>query len=300
MGMALPNLFIVGAGKAGTFSLYEWLRAHPDIYMSKEKEPTYFGLDLEFRVSRLLFEDYCEMFDDGSDKRYRGEASVRYLMSKTAAQEIHSVAPDSKIIIVLRNPVDVMHARWSQNVYMGVEPISDFALALNTEQERKQGMKIPLSCPVVSDLYYSDWVRYTDQVKRYYDVFGRGNVFVGLFDDLKSEPMIFYKSILEFLKLDMVHIPDFNPVNSNRRVRSSYLHSVLTGGGGALVKSIFRVFVPRKIRPSIKNIICKANVTKAVRKQIDKKLEARINKQVVSDLIALERLIDRDLSKWGR
>ena len=43
---ALPNFFIVGAGKAGTTSLYSYLRQHPQIYMSPVKEPCYFASEI--------------------------------------------------------------------------------------------------------------------------------------------------------------------------------------------------------------------------------------------------------------
>jgi len=61
-----PNLLIVGAGKAGTYSLYEYLKSHPQVYMAPTKEPNFFGgerlcmLDiakiymLEWRILRTL------------------------------------------------------------------------------------------------------------------------------------------------------------------------------------------------------------------------------------------------------
>src|SRR5580704_15589096 len=43
----LPNFFLVGAAKAGTTSLYHYLRSHPQIYVSPIKEPCFFATDIE-------------------------------------------------------------------------------------------------------------------------------------------------------------------------------------------------------------------------------------------------------------
>ena len=44
--MNKPDFFIVGALKCGTTSLYEYLRQHPEVFMSRIKEPHFFGRDL--------------------------------------------------------------------------------------------------------------------------------------------------------------------------------------------------------------------------------------------------------------
>ena len=41
-----PDLFIIGAPKSGTTSLFAYLSGHPDVYMSPMKEPLYFAPDV--------------------------------------------------------------------------------------------------------------------------------------------------------------------------------------------------------------------------------------------------------------
>src|SRR5712692_9536979 len=134
---ALPNFFIVGTGKAGTTSLYHYLRQHPEIYMSKVKEPCYFASEIRAeklspvylrhiqRQSRRLrnifhdgkplrpegwivseWEDYLRLFQSATNEVAIGEATVSYLWSKTAAVNIYSRLPESKIIIWLRDPAE--------------------------------------------------------------------------------------------------------------------------------------------------------------------------------------------------
>src|SRR5262245_27750477 len=82
-----PNLFIIGAMKAGTSSLHEYLHQHPEIFMSRFKEPQYFAP----HTTRLGFkwgqgnpcpepgiDWYRRLFRDAGDVKYAGESSTSY------------------------------------------------------------------------------------------------------------------------------------------------------------------------------------------------------------------------------
>ena len=104
-----PNLFIIGAMKAGTSSLHEYLHQHPEIYMSRFKEPQYFAP----HVTREGFawgqghqhpepgvDWYLRLFKDAGDVRYAGESSVSYTAHPhfpDCARRIHEFNPDSRL-----------------------------------------------------------------------------------------------------------------------------------------------------------------------------------------------------------
>ena len=139
-----PDFFIVGAPKSGTTALYEYLRQHPQVFMSDPKEPNYFGADVERRrTPRISLDEYLGYFAGAGDAKRAGEASVRYLHSRTAAQEIAEFAPQGQAIIMLRDPVEMMHAMHGELVYIGAEDIPDFADALAAEDDRRVGRRIP-------------------------------------------------------------------------------------------------------------------------------------------------------------
>src|SRR6266511_5324655 len=119
----------------------DYLNQHPDIFMGK-KELHYFGKDLKTKL-KLSESEYLENFEGASDKKIIGEASVWYLSSKTAAEEIKKFAGDAKILIMLRNPVDVIHSMHSQHLYDGNEDILDFEAALSLDEKRKSGDNLP-------------------------------------------------------------------------------------------------------------------------------------------------------------
>ena len=179
-----PNFFIVGAAKSGTTALYEYLKKHPNIFMPK-KELYYFGKDFTFREAHTPLEYYMSFFEAiPPNAKQIGEASVWYLYSKTAAVEIKEFQPKAKIIIMLREPTEMLYSLHSQQLYSGNEDIEGFEMALQAEFARKKGQQLPpyIGCPYEA-LHYSEVPRYYEQVKRYIDVFGKENVHIILFND---------------------------------------------------------------------------------------------------------------------
>jgi len=74
-----PNFFIVGVAKAGTTSLSEWLKQHPQIYIPAIKEPRYFASDLVDPIVRNVVrskKDYLSLFAKARNYKARGEAST--------------------------------------------------------------------------------------------------------------------------------------------------------------------------------------------------------------------------------
>src|SRR6185312_16840962 len=100
-----PNFFIIGAPKCGTTALSEYLRRHPNIGFSEQKEPHYFNDDFSSRHIYSL-DEYMKCFASNSaDKVAIGEASVFYLSSRSAVRNILQHMPDAKFIVMLRDPV---------------------------------------------------------------------------------------------------------------------------------------------------------------------------------------------------
>jgi len=154
--MIKPNLFIVGAPKCGTTFLYHYLKKHPDIYFPEFKEPHFFGSDLIRRNGAydLSLNQYYDLFK--SDKKIIGEASTFYIFSKNAAKEIYNFNSEAKIIIMLRDLVDLVYSLHSQFVFSGDEVIEDFKEALDLEKNRLNGMNIPNQTTVVNKLFYTN------------------------------------------------------------------------------------------------------------------------------------------------
>src|SRR5260370_5319469 len=197
-----PDFFIVGAPKCGTSAMVQYLAARPDIFMAR-KETHVFGQDLRFgpRFYRRDHEAYLAEFDawDGEDRV--GEASVWYLFSTSAAAEIKAFNPEASIIIMLREPAEMLHSLYRQFLYGGNEHLSSFAEALAAEDDRQAGRRISRQTYLAQALAYRQIARYTEQVRRYFDVFGRERVHIIVYDDFAADPAAAYRDTLEFLDL---------------------------------------------------------------------------------------------------
>ena len=220
--MKNPNLFIVGAPKSGTTFLYHYLKQHPDIYFPDFKEPHFFGSDLIRRngAYNLSLDEYQDLFK--TDKKIIGEASTFYLFSQDAPEEIYNFNPKAKIIIMLRDLVDLVHSLHSQFVFSGDEVIEDFTQALELEDSRLSGNRIPIQTTVVNKLFYtSNILSLPRSIQSFIRYFGRENIkFIDL-DDIKKNPKKVYFETLEFLNIDSnLNIPDFKIINKNKTYKS--------------------------------------------------------------------------------
>ncbi len=136
----VPDFFIVGHHKSGTTALYEMLKRHPQIFMPDLKEPRFFAGDLPARLepptARRLpatLEEYLALFADARPDQRAGEASPSYLRSHAAAGAIARLAPDARIIAILREPASFVRSMHLQLVQSHVETERDLAKALAAE-----------------------------------------------------------------------------------------------------------------------------------------------------------------------
>jgi len=229
----IPDLFIIGAPKCGTTSLFEYLKGHPQVFMSAVKEPNYFARDLALDPSEQSLRfgrdeaRYLALFDGAGDARRAGEGSTRYLYSHDAPELIKAASPDARIVAMVRNPVDMAHSLFDHKVAAGTEDITDFAQALAAEDDRHAGRRIPPhSNPKLAT--YRDRARFGEQLARWFDVFGKDRVHVIVLDDMIADPAAQFRRLLEFLDVD----PDWRPAsfathNAAHGSRSRVLQAVL-------------------------------------------------------------------------
>ena len=140
--MNLPNLLIVGAAKSGTTSLHNYLKQHPDIFMSNHKEP-HFLINNEIGVNRIPkginnIQDYSNLFSNGVSQKYRGESSAMYLQfPEIAIKNIDRyLDEDVKIIIMLRNPIERAFSGYQHVKRYNLDEDLDFEDAIEISEQR--------------------------------------------------------------------------------------------------------------------------------------------------------------------
>ncbi|GAB4536633.1 MAG: sulfotransferase [Anaerolineae bacterium] len=294
-----PDFFIVGAPKCGTTSMNDYLRQHPEIFMPAQKELHFFGTDLNSPVYVREKDKYLAYFSEACDEKRVGEASVWYLYSRRAAKEIKDFCPSASIIIMLRNPVDMLYSLHSQFLYNGNEDIKDFEAALDAEEDRKRGLRIPKSALLVEGLFYRETAKYVHQVRRYLETFGSENVHIVIYDDFKNDTSKTYRDTLYFLGVDETFKPNFRVINPNKRVRSWALHSFLWRHPEIVVR-LGRALVPRPWYTRFLSAVKRWNLQYKPRPPMNPHLRRRLQLEFAPEVEMLSELLGRDLTYWCR
>lgn len=209
--MTLPNFFIVGASKAGTHSLYDWLRQHPEVFMPRVKAPRYFcnhGQD-DYRFRFRTQADYEALFEAVRDERAIGEATDVYMNYWSAAPRIHEAVPGARIIAILREPVQRAFSIYHMNLRVaGANEGRSFLEALAADIEIRR-------------LYH-------DGLAPFYAAFPREQILVLRFDDLRDDPAGVARRIFGFLGVDPDFAPEFTVSNPGGIPRRKWVHRMLT------------------------------------------------------------------------
>jgi hypothetical protein len=295
--MRKPDFFIVGAPKCGTTALQMYLAAHPDIFMPRRTEAHYFGTDIAAPFFVRDETEYLALFADAGTHRRVGDKAIWCLYSTRAAREIYAFNPTSAIIILLRNPVDMMHSLHNQRVYSGREDIRDFEAALSAEDDRRRGIRLPAYPYPIEGLFYRQLGKYTEQVRRYFEVFGREGVHVVVYDDLKANPATCYKEVCEFLRVDTKWKPEFRIINSSHRVRSRRVDKGLRFVAPRL-RPLARTLVPRPARQLFMKTVRRMNTTYAPRALMNPVVRQGLQEWFAPEIDALSALLGRDLTHW--
>lgn len=220
-----PNFFIIGAPKCGTTALSQYLGAHPNVFMSTPKEPNHFNTDFFIGNPTVIrpYERYMRLFDTaGPSHTAIGEASVWYLYSKKAILNIREYNPGARLILMLRNPVDMVHSLHSQFVYNQVEPETDFQKAWHLQEMRAEGHDLPK----VMEPHFYQYKRIGqlgEQVERLFQTYPREQILTILFDDFGPGTQQLYSKTLDFLELNNDGRTDFPRINPNKGFKYQWL-----------------------------------------------------------------------------
>lgn len=293
--MIMPNFLIIGAAKAGTTALYTYLKQHPQIYTTPQKETSFFafeGENLNFQgpgdneIAEHPITDlatYQQQFQGVNDEKAIGEACPVYLYHPQAAQRIRNYLPDIRLIAILRNPVDRAYTNFLHLVREGRESESDFISALQAEPQRIKDNWMWF-------WYYTKISCYAEQLQRYYRLFDRSQIEVYLYEDLQSDARGLLQNIFRFLEVDDRFEPDFTiRPNKSGIPKNKLLHRLLT------TKNPLKAAVKPLIPPVMRQKIQHQNLAQP---EISPEVRQELIKLFRDDILICQDLINRDLSNW--
>ncbi|WP_404363752.1 sulfotransferase family protein [Marinobacter sp.] len=297
--MKKPNAFIVGAPKCGTTAMHEYLSQHPDVYACKPKEPHYFIQGDFPKWWKITEEEYLSLFSSAKKEKILLDSSVWYLYSKNSLRKIYEFNQDAKIIIILRNPVEMVHACHGENYKNRQDDQKTIKDSWELIEDRKKGKYIPSTCRAEQLLYYDEVAGYKVQVECALQHFNRDQVHIILFDDFKSNPSKVFECALNFLDIKTFKEMDFSPVNKSKTIHSSIVGD-LTRGHPKLVFDVYR-FLKKKIGLNgigLMKKIRQINEHEKKRDPLPSELGIRIINNYREDIEYIEDLMGRDLSAW--
>lgn len=300
----IPNLFIVGAPKCGTSAFAEeYLNTHPGIFMSALKEPHFFNTDHpNHRITRE-WDDYLRLFSAARpEQRWRGEGSVWYLYSRAAIPSIHAINPQARLIVFLRNPVEMAQSLHAQLIHSTDENVFDFDKAWALQAARRHGHHLPRNCRTPEHLQYCDACSLGAQLQRVYEVFPCEQVKLVFLDDVMANVRQAYLDVLDFLGLPDDGRQDFPVVNANKQRRFFWLAERLKKPS-PLMNKVWRAgtrLLGRHEWLAHRMLVRLDELTTRVapRRHVSAATRLMLERAFADDIALLERLSGRDLSHW--
>ncbi|MFP3868986.1 MAG: sulfotransferase family protein [Desulfobacteraceae bacterium] len=288
--MKKPNFFLVGAAKSGTTSLAYYLSQHPDVYLSPVKEPCYFLQDIGIDD----FDEYLSLFRKAGRATAIGEASTGYLFNEASAQAILNSFPNSRIIIILRNPVSLAYSLWRYMSAHGTENLSFEEAISDLERERRRGRAFKESCAGWWCNYlYLERALYCNQVKMYLDTFPPQQVRIYIFEEFFDDVRQYCRDLFGFLGVDPGFKPQFRKLNEGGVPRSNFIRKLLT-----LKYPILRSLLPVTVRDRIRMFIKTMNITKGNSLPLAPETHFQLDSYFRDDITGLEKVMGRELTRW--
>ncbi len=191
----LPDFLIIGAMRSGTTSLYRYLGAHPEIYLTP-KELQFFTEHFERGQDW-----YCAQFAPAGTARVLGEATADYLARASAMTRIAATLPRARLIASLRNPVDRAWSHYGLVQARGREPRT-FAEALDEETAA-----LAAGGPDAPGVFYLSHGLYDVHLERCFRLFDRTQVAVTIFERMAADPEPVYRRLCSHLGVDPAFVP---------------------------------------------------------------------------------------------
>lgn len=301
-----PDFFLIGAPKAGTSALHRALQAHPQLFLSKVKEPKYYmcgdspppaykGPGDAHSNQEWIWqrERYLDLFAARPPGALAGESTPFYLYNRDARRRIAADRPDALLIAVLRDPVDRAYSNWMHLWMDGLEPESDILRAVAEEGRRLNRGWAPF-------WHYRGLGMYGRQVADLFDHFPREQVLLLRYRELVDDPAAVVAKVTEFLGVDPLEAADIPSDNSRPFVRDG----VRTRTLGTVIRLGAKAgqFAPPQVwRKASRPLITRLHTGgDSNRPALSVDQRAQLLEPFLPDIELLERVTGEDFSDWKR
>ena len=314
-----PNFFIIGFPKCGTTAMSHYLSGHPEVFVSPTKETGYYSSDIkgeEGIYTKKTLKEYLNFFRNVDLKKHKriGEATTNYVYSKIAIDRILKERPDSKFIVMIRNPVDACPSMFFQHQKITNKKIRNPWQDFNEAWTFLRKARLSGSC--LNDMLsyywnkYDELFKYSEYIRRLIDRVDRSNVCFILFDDFIEDNQKQFSKVCQFLEIDESVSINYTRVNDSYALKERPLLSSAFG----VIKRV-KHFLNRNfffidklassrsytyMRDTLISLCFSKDFSQSVLDK--KKVSLQIKKEILlnysEDIMYVEKLLGRDLSHW--
>ena len=277
-----PNFFIVGAGKAGTSSLWFYLNQIPQVFMSPHKEPHFFSptyLAPEKVHTFLNKNDYLNLFQDVRNEKAIGEASINYLLDPTSPKLIYEKVPHAKIIIIIRDPIERSYSNYF-DWFRGKIIKDSFHKTIHDITNGKAKKQL---LPVLYSSFYSKGI------KNYQDTFGNHQVKIIIFEEYIKNMKLHLNDIIKFLDID------YNIQVLEEEVQNPFFLPRSNIAGKIVFSKHLEKIVKKSLPESYRKKISEKFFVKKVKPMMDEQDRLFLKSYFRKDVLDVEKLLNRKL-----
>jgi hypothetical protein len=277
-----PNFFIAGAPRAGTTSLYEYLKDIDGIFMSPIKEPNYFSVSISDKI--LLQRpfrkqnEYLKLFKDVKNEKAIGEGSHSYFWDPQSAKLIQQTIPNAKIILLLRDPVERAFSHYLFTVSVGQET-KTFSEAIKEALNAKPDFSGAI---IEAGLY-------GQQLTRYLEYFKNEKIKIIFSEEFIKNTESTMKEILEFLEVDIPETLSFTKIHHEYSVTGNKF--IAASMRNRMIRHVAKNLLPRESARKIKESFDK----KAIKPQLNEHDRKFLQEYYHDDILILKNLLNQKL-----
>lgn len=277
----------IGAQKSGTTWIASCLRKHPQICMGRhssgeiKKEIHFF--DQQYSQGESYYHSF---FDHCSTDSVRGEYTPMYLFDPDVPERIHQYNPHIKLIVCLRQPVDRAYSQYRDGKKMW---------------GGKNLLEAIEQAPEILGRGF-----YAQQLKRFLHYFPMNQIYIGLYEDIKTDPALFMQNMYSFLGVDASYVPQGiqqkKNISKEIRFRSPVLESVRQSirrytAAAPFLKKIFKKMQARKVELWLQRFNVQELETAATQ-PLSEEIHTSLQRAYAADISELEQILGRDLLLW--
>ncbi len=290
--MRLPDIYIIGAQKSGTTTLYDWIAQHPQIF----GDPL--GKDFPFFSQDSLYKKgpkELAKFSKGAKSNQMvlgGDANTMFI--KDAGERLYKVIPNAKLIAILRNPVDRAYSAYCHAVERLFE-MRSFEQAIMEELE---------GCVYSSiDSMRKDYLRhglYAQQLKSILKYYPKEQLFIIIFEEWKKKPKEIMKKVFEFIEVNPNFIPVMRVKNVTKgRYRSRLVAKIIHWRTPENILGDFlKLIIPFRVRTLIRQKLAEINRVKAQKPEFPDSIRKLLKDYYKNEIKELEEILGRKLMEW--